>query len=208
MNIKRIVCGPLEANCYIVYRQDGGVAYIIDPGYDVKQTQDFVKAHSLKVKAILLTHTHRDHSGKADALAEYFGVEVCAHREELDYFEGNINRLFGSNVNRLFDGDEILDIDGEALSVLHTPGHSAGGLCFYSDKSRVAFTGDTIFNVDLGYTHFAGGSAARLKESLINVVNQWANDVTIYPGHGDPATMKSVREVNREFLDMVAESAK
>jgi len=204
MYIERIVCGPLEANCYIIYRKDGGAAYIIDPGYDTDRTRAFAAGRRLGVKAILLTHTHRDHSGKADALAEYFNVEICAHREELDHFSGNKNRLFGSNVDRLFGGGETLDLDGETIDVLHTPGHTAGGVCYYSEKSRIAFTGDTIFNVDLGYTHFAGGSAARLKDSLINVVDKWANDVTIYPGHGDPATMKYVREVNREFLDMIA----
>ena len=203
MRIERIICGPLEANCYIIYKKDGGFAYIIDPGYDTSKTQDIVKAHCLTVKAILLTHSHRDHSGKADALAQHYGVKVCAQREELDYYEGNKNRLFGSNIDKLFEGGEILDLDGEAVEVLHTPGHSAGGLCFYSEKSRAAFTGDTIFNVDLGYTHFAGGSADRLRKSLKDVVNNWKNDVTIYPGHGDPATMKYVREFNKDFIDMV-----
>ena len=205
MKIERIVCGPLEANCYIIYRNEGGSAYIIDPGYDTKRTQDFIEAHKLNVKAILLTHSHRDHSGKADVLAKCYDVKVCAQREELDYYDGNINRLFGSNVDELFEGEEKLDLDGEIIDVLHTPGHSAGSLCFYSEKSRVAFTGDTIFNVDLGYTHFAGGSAARLKVSLKNIVANWGNDVTIYPGHGDPATMKYVREINQEFLDMISD---
>ena len=200
MNIERIVCGALEANCYIIYRKDGGSAFIIDPGYDVKRTRDFIKEHGLAVKAILLTHTHHDHSGKADALAGYYNVDVCAHREEFDYYKSE-NRL---SVGRLFEGGETLDLDGEQISVLHTPGHSAGGLCYYSAKSRVAFTGDTIFNVDLGFTHFAGGSAARMKESILNVVDKWGNDVTIYPGHGDPATMSYVRGANREFLDIVS----
>ena len=205
MNIERIVCGPLEANCYIIYIRDGGSAYIIDPGYDIKRTQDFVKEHKLNVKAILLTHSHRDHSGKADALAGYYGVKVCAQREELDYYDGNTNRLFGSNVDELFEGGEKIDLDDEIIDVLHTPGHSAGSLCFYSEKSRTAFTGDTVFNVDLGYTHFPGGSAARMKESLRNTVNKWSNGTTIYPGHGDPATMKYVRANNQEFIDMISD---
>ena len=198
MKIERIVCGSLAANCYIIYQKDGGAAYIIDPGYDLKRTQEFVKAHGLAVKAILLTHAHSDHAGKAAALAERFGVDVCAHREELDY------PYCKCSISRLFEGGETLDMDGEAIDVLHTPGHSAGGLCYYSEKSRLAFTGDTVFNVDLGYTHFPGGSEERMKNSLKTVVDRWGNDVTIHPGHGDPATMKSVREANREFLDMVA----
>ena len=201
MNIERIIRGSLEENSYIIYRQDGGSAYIIDPGYDIKYTQDYIKEHKLKVKAVLLTHTHPDHSGKANALAGFYGVDVCAHREELDHFRGG-DRL---SVGCLFEGGETLDLDGEEISVLHTPGHTAGGLCFYSEKSRAAFTGDTIFNVDLGYTHFAGGSADRMKESIKNVVNKWGNDVTIYPGHGDPATMSYVRGANSEFLDMISD---
>ena len=200
MKIKRIICGSLEANCYIVYEQGGGSAYIIDPGYDVKQTQNFVEEQKLTVMAILLTHIHHDHSGKAKALADIYDVEVCAHRAELDFdhFKGR------GYASKFFEGGETLDLDGNIITVFHTPGHSAGGLCYYSEKSRTAFTGDTIFNVDLGYTHFPGGSAESMKMSIQNVVNKWGNDVTIYPGHGDPATMKSVREVNREFIDMVA----
>jgi glyoxylase-like metal-dependent hydrolase (beta-lactamase superfamily II) len=67
----------------------------------------------------------------------------------------------------------------------------------------VCFTGDTVFNVDLGYTSFAGGSDDDMRASLLNVVNKWGNEVTIYPGHGDPATMKYVRTSNQEFIDIV-----
>ena len=197
MKIERIVRGSLAENCYIIYQKSSGAAYIIDPGYDVGYVQSFVKDHGLSVKAILLTHTHPDHSNKAAILADHYGVEVCGHREEIDHF--NVR------VDRFFEGGEKLDLDGEMIEVLHTPGHSAGGLCYYSDKSRLAFTGDTIFDIDLGYTHFRGGSEKRMKDSLKNVVDKWGNDVTIYPGHGDSATMKHVREVNREFLDMIAD---
>ncbi|MDR0875085.1 MAG: MBL fold metallo-hydrolase [Clostridiales Family XIII bacterium] len=198
MEIHRIVEGPLEANCYIIYKKDGAAAYVIDPGYDTKRTIAFVREHGLAVSAILLTHSHHDHSGKAEALAKAFDCEIYAGREELDYYRGRVDRVI--------DGGEVLNLDGEngeVIEALPTPGHSAGGVCYYSKKSRVAFTGDTIFNVDLGYTHFEGGSAERMRESLRNVVNKWDNGVTIYPGHGDSATMKTVREINREFIEAV-----
>ncbi|MDR3304588.1 MAG: MBL fold metallo-hydrolase [Clostridiales Family XIII bacterium] len=195
MKIERIIAGSLAANGYIIYQKDGGGTFIIDPGYTPPRYTDFVSAHDLRVKAILLTHYHPDHANKAEALANEYDCPICAQREELDYYKGRVDQIF--------EGGEALDLDGEVIRVLHTPGHTAGGVCYYSEKSRVAFTGDTIFNVDLGYTHFPGGSAARMKDSLKNVVDKWGNDVTIYPGHGDSETMKRVREINSEFLEML-----
>lgn len=95
-------------------------------------------------------------------------------------------------------------LEDEEIQVLHTPGHTAGGVCFYAAKSHVAFTGDTVFNIDLGRTDLPGGSAERLEASLRQVVNRWSSDVTIYPGHGDPCSMKFVREINFEFIEMTS----
>ena len=196
MEIERIVEGALEANCYIIYRKAGGSAYVIDPGYDIKKTRAFVDEHKLTVKAILLTHTHHDHSGKAEALAEAFDCDICAGRKELDYYKGRVDTPF--------DGGEKLDLDEEEIEVLSTPGHSAGGVCYYSKKSSLAFTGDTIFDIDIGYTIFPGGAAWMMRESLSNVVDRWNNGVRIYPGHGNSANMKTVREINTEFNEAIA----
>ena len=76
-------------------------------------------------------------------------------------------------------------------------------MCFYSEKSKVCFTGDTIFNVDLGRTDLKDGSEDAMIDSILNKVDKWRNDVTIYPGHGDECTMKKVRQINNEFINIV-----
>ena len=70
-------------------------------------------------------------------------------------------------------------------------------------RDRICFTGDTIFNVDLGRTDLDDGSYEEMVSSIMNVIDKWENDITIYPGHGDPATMKKVRKINLEFLEIV-----
>lgn len=195
MKIERFIGGNLEANGFVIYRHDGGDALIIDPGYSHKRFTAFLKAHSLRPIAILLTHHHHDHSDEADVLANEWDCPVRLGIRDIPYYKGRVDAPL--------EGGECIDLDGETIQVFATPGHTAGGLCFYSEQSKVSFTGDTIFNVDLGYTHFPGGSAAEMRESLRSVINAWGNDITIYPGHGDPATMKYVRASNQEFLDMV-----
>jgi glyoxylase-like metal-dependent hydrolase (beta-lactamase superfamily II) len=118
------------------------------------------------------------------------------HREDLPYYKGAVDIVL--------EGGETLNLDVETITVLHTPGHTGGGVCFYAERSKVVFTGDTVFNVDLGRTDLPGGNAAHMRESLVSVVDRWSNDITIYPGHGDSCTMKYVREVNSEYIEMVS----
>jgi glyoxylase-like metal-dependent hydrolase (beta-lactamase superfamily II) len=231
IKIDRVIGGELEANCWIIHHGEGSEAFIIDPGYSHKKYLGVVRERGVRPEGILLTHHHHDHSGAADVLANELDIPVYLHRGDLPYYKGRVDiPLDGGETLYLAGGGDAASgggtpspggnaagggepsrqsgadaaAEGEPLHVLHTPGHSAGGLCFYLPDSKVSFTGDTIFNVDLGYTHFPGGSEADMRASLINVVNKWGNDVTIYPGHGDPATMKYVREANREFIDIVA----
>jgi glyoxylase-like metal-dependent hydrolase (beta-lactamase superfamily II) len=108
----------------------------------------------------------------------------------------------------LLSGGESLPFLGESIAALHTPGHTRGGLCFYAERSKVCFTGDTIFNVDLGRTDLGDGSAAAMERSVREVVSLWPNDVTIYPGHGAPCNMKFVRAHNGEYLEIMGEMSR
>lgn len=195
MKIKRFIGGMLESNGYVIYQRDGGACYIIDPGYNPKVFIEYVKEHALAVQGILLTHHHYDHVGAVERLVDAFGCSVQLHRADCDAYRKPVDVY-------LEEGD-VIDLEGEEIKVIHTPGHTKGGVCFYSEKSKACFTGDTIFNVDLGRTDLGDGSDAEMRDSILKKINLWSNEITIYPGHGDECTMKKVRQINREFLDIV-----
>lgn len=193
MKIQRLIGGSLEANGYIVFHHDGGEAFIIDPGYNGGKFIDFVKEHNLNVKGILLTHHHYDHVGAVEKVRTTLNVPVYLSRADTDQYK--------NTVDNILEGGETLKFDDEELKVINTPGHTAGGVCFFSEKSKVVFTGDTIFNIDIGRTDFADGSPWDMKDTMNNVINKWDNDIVIYPGHGDSANMKFVRAHNLEFIE-------
>ena len=166
---------------------------MIDPGYEPKKIADYVKAQGLPAKGIILTHHHHDHVGGAAKVAEALDCPIMMS------FEDSLKYRRGADI-LLKDGD-VLDLDGEELKIFLTPGHTHGSLCILSAKSKVVFTGDTVFDTDLGRTDLEDGSPAEMRASCRNVVNLWPDDYRIYPGHDESATMKQVREYNREFLE-------
>lgn len=197
MKIKRFICGTLESNGYVIYQKDGTDCYIIDPGYSPNLFIEFVNDCGFNVKGILLTHHHFDHVGAVDKIKAVFDCPVYLHRNDCDMYKKPVDIY-------MEDGD-VIDLDGESIKVINTPGHTKGSVCFYSEESKLAFTGDTVFNVDLGRTDLSDGSEAEMRKSILNIIDKWGNDITIHPGHGDGCTMKKVRKINREFLDIVDE---
>ncbi len=193
MKIKRLVGGSLESNGYIISRMRGGSCYVIDPGYEPKRFIAYIAEQGLAMQGVILTHHHYDHVGGAEKLRDYFECPVMMHEQDAFVYRQPVDRL-------LADGDEI-DLDGETLRVYHTPGHTRGSICMLSEKSKVVFTGDTIFDTDLGRTDLADSSPQDMIRSCKAVIDKWSNDYTIYPGHDGAATMKQVRQYNQEFLD-------
>lgn len=219
VEIKRFIGGILEANCYIVSPRrahEGADAkagcLIIDPGYYPGRIEKYIRDNAFAPEGIILTHHHGDHSGAAAHLRKELDCPIMIHRDDADRFREGADRLLEDGDVLTIGGDagsakgtggSAKGSDGVKLSVIHTPGHTKGGICLMSERDRVCFTGDTIFNVDLGRTDLDDGSYEEMVSSILNVVNKWGNDLTIYPGHGDPATMKTVRKINLEFLEIV-----
>lgn len=194
MKIQRYILGLLQSNGYILYQKDGGDCYIVDPGARGDLFLRFIEEKNLTCLGILLTHHHHDHVGAVDKISKSLGCPAYLHRLDQDAWK--------HPTSPLEDGDGF-NLEGEAIRVVHTPGHTRGSVCFFSEKSKAAFTGDTIFNVDLGRTDLSGGSQAQMEHSVREIIDRWGNDITIHPGHGDPCTMKTVRTINREFLDIL-----
>ena len=149
----------------------------------------------LDLKGIILTHHHYDHTGAVDRIKNETGCPVYLHREDCD--------MYGNQVDVYMEDSDIIDLDGVQLEVIHTPGHTRGSVCIFDGKDRVCFTGDTIFNVDLGRTDLEDGSEEQMIRSITEIIDRWPNDIMIYPGHGDGCTMKKVRKINREFTDII-----
>ncbi|MFA7544244.1 MAG: MBL fold metallo-hydrolase [Anaerovoracaceae bacterium] len=197
MVVKRIITGFLMENGYIVHEKKGDSCYIIDPGLNSIEYKEYIDSNSLKVKGILLTHHHDDHMGGVADLKEVFLCPVFIGEQE--------GSFYGVKADFYIRDKEDLKLNGKSLKALLTKGHTAGSLCFFAEAERLCFTGDTVFNVDLGRTDLKGGSYEDMKNSIINIVDKWDDSTEIYPGHGDPCSMEFVRGNNFEYIHILKE---
>ena len=197
MIIKKFVGGNLQSNCYIISNRHKKSCFIIDPGYEPDRFIIYARENCFDPKGIILTHHHHDHTGGASKTADELGCPVMMSFEDSLIYNGTVHRI-------LEDGD-VLELDGEKLIIRATPGHTKGSVCIEAPQSRIVFTGDTIFDTDLGRTDLADGSETDMALTCRNVVAMWPDSYTIYPGHDQSATMKTVRKYNEEFLTMLEE---
>ena len=209
MRINHYVVGLVQTNCYVVINADTNECFIIDPGASGKQLAEKIKQDNLTPVAILLTHGHFDHVGGAEELAEEFNIKIYAHEKEestLKYPDKNVSWMVGAEASYKADvflkGEEHITFAGFEIKVLHTPGHTEGGCCYYVAEERVVFTGDTLFAQSVGRTDFPGGSMSQIVRSIqekllpLNEAGNLETDVTVYPGHNDPTTIETERMEN------------
>ena len=192
----------LHVNCYVVYDEQSREAAVIDPGFywdNEKQLfAKFIEDNHLNIRYLLCTHLHFDHVFGTSFVAEKYGVKLRASLYDapwIDNFESSVSR-FGIIPNgkpcsvgqALFDGD-ILPLGSESLQCIATPGHSAGGLCFYAKDSGMLFAGDTLFQSSIGRTDFSDGNYAQLIRSIQERLLTLPADTIVFPGHGDTTTI-------------------
>jgi hydroxyacylglutathione hydrolase len=204
--LKTLVVGLLETNCYILGDEKTRDAVVIDPGGDFEEIDRELKVSKLKVKYIVLTHGHFDHTGALAQLKEATAAEVLIHAEDASMLapSGEAQPFLingGTSPCRadgtLKEGDKI-QLGEITIEVLHTPGHTAGGISLVTD--RMIFTGDTLFCGSVGRTDLAGGSFDKLIDSIKEKLLTKGEDYLIYPGHG-PASSIGEERRNNPFLD-------
>ena len=172
MRIKHLIVGPLLTNCYILISK--GEALVIDPGGGLKRILEEIG--EAKLKYIVLTHHHWDHLLAAPKLKKATGAKILIHEREKDFIKFDVDQF-------LKNGDEI-KISEISLKVIHTPGHTKGGICL-AGKDFI-FTGDTLFEDGTGRTDLPGGSQKDLEGSLKKLEKILKPGTKIFPGHGPP----------------------
>ena len=211
MKFERFIVGMGEANGYIIYDENTLEALIIDPGDEAAVFAGYIQKHGLKPKEIVLTHYHYDHIGAVEALKEKYNCPVSIHKKDVEGLKDpKINHSFRGyrkpvsiTPDRILSDGDVIQAGSVALIVVHTPGHTPGSICLVVKDENIAFTGDTIFDDDLGRTDLEGGSPDSMKRSITNKISKWEDQVRIYPGHADSATMAFVRAKNTEYLDLL-----
>ena len=205
MILARFTVGPFAENCYVV-----GVpprVAIVDPGGESAAIIEHVDAQGWKPEVVLLTHGHIDHIAHAAHVCERYGIGVRIHREDLfllgtaqfPEFAAMMGARQCPEPEGFLEPGQPVEVAGLRLDVLHTPGHTPGGVCLFDPASRQALVGDTIFRRGIGRTDLPGGDFAVLAHSVRDVLFAVDGDWTLWPGHGPETRLEEERQENPFF---------
>lgn len=205
MVLRALELGPFMTNCYIVGSDGTGEGMVIDPASDADLILKHIRELKLDIKLVVATHTHPDHIMALGEVLRETGAKFALHEAE-PFGEASsgasrmVSMMVGGAVDAppepdmlLKDGD-VIEIGEMKFTVLHTPGHSAGGICLYGNG--VVFVGDTLFNLSVGRTDFPGCSHHVLINSIEKKLMTMPDETVVYPGHGPKTTIGYERKYN------------
>lgn len=194
MEVITLKVGELATNCYLVFDSKSRSCLIIDPGDEANFISEKIIRLGLKPSAIIATHGHFDHILAARELQLAFRVPFLIHQED----EKIVNYLRQSaqwwlkrkiialppKIDHYLSDGQVISFGPKRLVVVHTPGHTPGGICLYSQKQKILFSGDTVFKDGSGRTDLSYSSPEAMQKSLAQINHKFAG-FTVYPGHGE-----------------------
>lgn len=197
MKIERFVFGPAMTNCYLVFDEESKRGWVVDPGMNPDALVARIEELQLKLEAILLTHAHFDHIGGVEAVRQVSDAPVYVHQVEADWlgdpvknsstFFPGLPEVKCRPAERLLAGGELLELVGEQLTVLHTPGHSPGSVTYV--WRNVIFSGDVLFQQSIGRTDLFGGDYETLMRSIHQLLTELPEETRVLCGHGPETTI-------------------
>ncbi|MDI6781395.1 MAG: MBL fold metallo-hydrolase [bacterium] len=195
MQLYTLVVGDLRVNCYIIAQENASECVIIDPGEDGERILRLLKEKELDPVYIINTHGHIDHIGANSFIARQTGAKILIHQNDERMLHdpiSNLSSFLGNHkitpqADRILKDGDVLDVSGMIIEILHTPGHTKGGICL--KICNCVFTGDTLFAGGIGRTDLPDGSYKTLMESINKKLMVLDDETIIYPGHGESSTI-------------------
>ncbi len=206
LDIMTLMVTPFGQNCRILAHQETSDAVVVDPGGDAELIIGAIEQQELKLKAILLTHAHLDHVGGVAALkAKFPEVKIYGPEKSDEFLLKTLDEqasAFGISNSGSFECEyvedgQVLQLFADAsFKVLHTPGHTPGGVCYYCKEENFVLVGDTLFAGSIGRTDFAGGSLEALLNSIKSKLFTLPDDTDVFCGHMDDTTIALEKHSN------------
>ena len=206
---EKLVVGPLQCNCAILGCPETLEAVVIDPGDEGDRVVEVLRRLNLSVKYVLHTHAHFDHVGATQAVRDHSDGLVCLHRDDEFIYKmlpiqgalfGGPRLAPGPAIEKYLEDEEILELGRHRIQVIHTPGHSPGGVCFkLLSGDEAVYSGDTLFQQSVGRTDLWGGDPDQLVRSVKDRLFRLGDDLAVHPGHG-PSTLIGIEKRDNPFL--------